>query len=76
MKYAIALVALVMAAALALPLALAAIFFSPALVLAAPFAVAVGQPRLLPAAPRRAKSVAEQGRLSETTWAGGQTPGG
>ena len=46
MKYAIALVSLVIAAALALPLALAAIFFSPVLVMAAPFAMAMKEKRL------------------------------
>lgn len=45
MKYAIAFVSLVMAAALALPLALAAIFFSPVLVMAAPFVIATKEQR-------------------------------
>ena len=58
MKYAIALISVVMAAALALPLALAAAFFSPVLVMAAPLALAGGEPRLAPAGLGRAKPAA------------------
>jgi hypothetical protein len=57
MKYLIALVSVVMAAALALPLALAAVFFSPVLVMAAPLALAGGEPRLTPAGLGRARPV-------------------
>ncbi len=58
MKYAIVLVSVVMAAALALPLALTAVFFSPVLFMAAPLALAGGEPRQAPGGLGRAKPVA------------------